>query len=344
MVVDSLRGGLGAAISTGSHWLHEHGWDVVVVAPDDVGHAEVAGTTAYVDIPESGRQLRRAVAAGREIERVLTTHRPDLVHCHGLRSFFLTRVVAGRRALLTVHQNLAAGAVDDDPRGYHLVRRAAVTLLPRLALRAFSAAPGVPGRYEFAPHASPRLARFGQLPPPPDDGPILWIGRLDIPKLPLDFVRAVVSAGRAVPGLKALIVGAGPLEHDVVACIERLDAPVECLGERSDIVELLGQARAVVLFSLGEAVPFALSEAMWAGRAVIASRLPGTEWLRDGPSSGVTLVDDVDEAAAAIVGLSEPGVATDAGNAAAVRIRSILSVDSPWPNVERAYRAVLARA
>jgi hypothetical protein len=37
-------------------------------------------------------------------------------------------------------------------------------------------------------------------------------------------------------------------------------------------------------------------------------------------------------------------VARAGGAAAAARIRTILPADSPWPQVEKAYRAVLARA
>src|SRR5688572_24558165 len=92
-VMDSLAGGLGPAIATGSRLLQAEGWEVSVLAPAPRGSepAAIAGTFIPVDVPASGRHLVSMIRAGRQIARALARERPDIVHCHGLRCFILTR-------------------------------------------------------------------------------------------------------------------------------------------------------------------------------------------------------------------------------------------------------------
>jgi glycosyltransferase involved in cell wall biosynthesis len=341
-VVDTLAGGLGPAIATGSRLLQAEGWEVSVLAPEPVQPAAITGRFIPVEIPASGRHIVAMLRAGRQIRRALAGERPDIVHCHGLRSFVLTRLVARRRSLLTLHGRLVRGAVPDDPPGYHALRRLAMAALPRLAARAFSVAPGLEPRYTFCPHASPLLTSYQQLGPFPDGAPFLWLGRLDVPKLPEELVHAAAEARGTAPAIKVDVAGDGPKAAAVAELVQRLHAPVELLGQRADVVSMLAGTRAVVLLSRAEGVPLALIEAMWAGRAVIASRLPGTEWLAGGSGNGVTIVDDRGDLVDALVRLSDAAVAAADGERAATRIRSILSPDSPWPAVERAYREVLA--
>jgi glycosyltransferase involved in cell wall biosynthesis len=343
MVVDSLDGGLGRAVLNGSAWLHDRGWEVLLVGPPDGDASSVAGDLAVIDLPTSARDLRTVRAAARAVRARLDAFCPDVVHCHGLRSFFLTRVVGRRPAMLTLHTMLKPGSVADDPPGYHFLRSAAIAALPKLAQHAFSVAPGVVGGYEFAPHASPRLAELDRLPPPPPGAPFLWVARLQSPKQPVEFVRAVSAAAVRQPAVRARMAGSGPLTDATTSAVDELGAPVDRLGERDDVVELLGGSRAVVLLSRGEGVPLAAIEAMWAGRPVIASSLPGTHWLAGDGGHGMTLVGDHDETVEALVRLADDDTAADEGAAAARRIRAILDVDSPWPQVERAYRRALER-
>ena len=344
LVADNLDGGLGFAIANGSRWLESAGWDVAVVAPPPNAAAVVVrGTFIPVEVPGSARNVAGMLRAARQIRRVVAAQRPDVVHCHGLRSFLLTSVLGRRRVLLTLHIWLTAGVVPDDPPGYHLIRRAAVAVLPRLALRAFSVAPGLEPRYAFTPHASPLLATLDGVEAFAAGAPFLWLARLDVPKQPEELVHAATAAAEVEPSVRVVVAGGGTKAPDVDDLVRRLDAPVTLLGERDDVASLLAGARAVVHVSGAEGVPLALVEAMWAGRAVVASRLPGTEWLSGGEGHGVTLVDDRDDLVRALVRLSDDEVAAAEGIAAAERIRSILGPDSPWPDVERAYREVLGR-
>jgi glycosyltransferase involved in cell wall biosynthesis len=340
MVADSLGGGLGAAVAAGCRWLAPRGWDLVVAAPAPPAAtivAEIDARIEVVDIPRSARSIGAASAAARQLRALVRDLRPDIVHCHGVRSFVITRSLAGQRAMVTLH---GTGASVTDPRGYHVVRRAGVATIPALAQRALAAVPGLGRGWVFAPHASPRLAELEPLPPPPPGGPFLWLGRLEDPKRPGLFVDAVALAAREA-AVHGVIAGSGALEGSLRAQITRTGAPVELVGHRRDVADLLRACTAAVLFSRSEAVPFAVQEPMWAGRAVIASRLPGTAWLAGTAGPGLTLVDDAEQAAAAMVALAcSPATARDHGTAAASRVRDALAPDSPWPQVEAAYRAV----
>jgi glycosyltransferase involved in cell wall biosynthesis len=189
--------------------------------------------------------VRGLIRAARAIRAARRSIHADVVHCHGARSFAAARLVGP--AYVTLH---GVSEVSSDPRGYGRVRRAGLRVLPHLATRAFSVRPEVPPNWEFTPHASDRLAAMDRLGPPTAPTPtFLWIGRLDEPKRPDLFVRAMAALGTG----RGLIAGSGPMAGDVARLIEATHAPVELLGHRGDITELLEQAWAVVMLSDHEA-------------------------------------------------------------------------------------------
>ncbi len=119
------------------------------------------------------------------------------------------------------------------------------------------------------------------------------------------------------------------------AAIRSEDAPVELLGGREDVEELIARSWAVVLLSRFEGVNFAIQEAMWCGRAPIASTLPGLSWLIGDAGE---LVTDLASATVAIARLADHSVATSLGTRAAERIRSRITADAPWPALDALYR------
>lgn len=298
-MADDLAGGLGAAVQGERAWFAAHGWEVDVVDP----HVPRRGRD-LVDVVRAARRLRRAVGSD------------AAVHCHGLRAAEVA-LAAGVRPFVTVH---GAGRVPSDPRGNHVLRRAGLALVPRIARVAIAAAPELT-RYgwTFLPHASPRLASLEPLPFPAGDLPVFaWLGRLDHPKRPVEFVRQVAASGA-----RGLVAGDGPLRAAVEDEITRTGADVELLGWVDDPRSVLARAWVAVLLSDYEAVPFALQEAMWVGRAVAATPLPGVRWLAgDGVSPGLARWFDRETARAA-------------GVAAAARVRTLLSPGDPWPEVSR---------
>jgi glycosyltransferase involved in cell wall biosynthesis len=113
-----------------------------------------------------------------------------------------------------------------------------------------------------------------------------------------------------------------------------LGAPVEVLGERHDLASLLNDAWGVCLFSDFEGVPFAVQEAMWAGRAVVLSDLPSLRWFAGESAAYVT---DLATAAAALERLCDPAAASHAGEVASQHVRDLLTPDAPFSQLLNDY-------
>jgi hypothetical protein len=313
IVADSLAGGLGAAVDGQARFFEAAGWAV----------------TVFADVPESARAGISMATAARSLAGLARSFRPDVTHCHGLRSFVVARVVTWPAPFVTLH---GSGPVPSDPPAYHALRRAGRRIVPRLAAGAFTAAPDHLAGWRFLPHASPRLAALAEVPQP--DGPptFLWLGRLDEPKQPEVFVRAMAAI--AGTGARGLMAGDGPRRDAVVALIRDLGAPVEMLGERGDVAALVARSWAVGLFSTHEALSFAVQEAMWCGRAAVVSDVAGLRWLA---GRDCFVVRDAKGAADAFAKLTDPAVARARGAAAAESLRSKLKPDDPWPSIATAY-------
>jgi glycosyltransferase involved in cell wall biosynthesis len=157
----------------------------------------------------------------------------------------------------------------------------------------------------------------------------LWIGRLEAPKRPDIFVEAIARAARSRP-LRGLVLGDGSLRESSEQLARQLDAPVEFLGERSEVTQLLTGAWATCLFSDFEGVPFAVQEAMWSGRAVVVSDLPSLRWFA---KQHAHFVKDAASAASALQELCDPVTARTWGERAAAQIRTLVAPDAPFPQL-----------
>lgn len=148
-------------------------------------------------------------------------------------------------------------------------------------MRLFGGAPsGVP--WEFSPNGvDPSLAN------PPDDREVLrreldldkdspvvlFLGSLCERKGVPDLLEAWQSITGDFPDARLLLAGTVPKgeTHPKLLNLEKeLPANARYLGFRSDTARLLHAADYLVLPSYGEAMPLSISEAMMAGRAVIA--------------------------------------------------------------------------
>lgn len=332
VIGDSLAGGLGRAVARQAAWFSERGWDVTVAAPADEPDAVEVPRHMPLSMPRTVRSVGEVVRASEQVRRIRKTVRPDIVQCHGARSFAITRMSGGPAPFVTLHGLLETS---DDPVGYARLRRIGLGLIPLVARAAFDAEPDGPRGWTFTPHASDRLSTMDRLGPPTSTAPtFLWLGRLDEPKQPQLFVRAIAKLSRSAPGATGIMAGNGALDGEVAELIRDTKAPVELVGHHEAIEPLLGAAWAVSLLSRFEAVPFVLQEAMWAGRAVVASDLPGIRWLFGNAGS---LVEDEDEAVSAFLELCDRQVAEKRGADAAQRVRRMVHPDDPWPAYAEAY-------
>jgi glycosyltransferase involved in cell wall biosynthesis len=346
VVSDTLVGGQGGAAARHADWFARRGWDVAVAAPEGEPNGRRVAVHFPVAIPKSVREVGAMRAAARRLAAIRSEYRAGVVHCHGARSFAAVRAAGGRPPFVTLH---LIAAVTSDPRGYSAVRRLGLAAIPPIAAGAFSAVPDPPRGWVFTPHASDRLARQPPSGSPGSPTPLfLWVGRLDEPKRPDVFVDALARLASSRPDARGVMVGDGPLAAETRERVRRSGAPVEMIGFTADTAGLMEEAWAVVLFSAAEALTFVVQEAMWSGRAVVASPLAGIRYLL-GP--GGRVASDAEHAAKELACLCDRHLAIEEGAAAAVRIRGLLDPDDPWPAIEKRYasldgagRSVWARA
>jgi glycosyltransferase involved in cell wall biosynthesis len=332
VVSDTLSGGSGAAAMAHVDWFSARGWDVELAAPE--GHTVPRAAWRPLPVPRTARDIAGMVRATHVLRTIRARFRPDVVHCHGARCFAAARLTDGG-VYVTLH---GVNPVPSDPAGYGAIRRRGLVGAARLAAGAIATFPHAPAGWTFLPHASPRLAGLGRLGPPSAADPtFLWVGALDVPKRPAAFVEAMAELARAHPKARGVMAGRGPLDEMLAAQIARTGAPVRMLGQVDDLRPHLEEAWAVVLLSDSEGVPFALEEAMWAGRAVVSSPLPGATWLIGEAGRGGLLADTAADVTHALAMLADRSEAVRQGDAAAEQVRRRLGPDDPWPAVERLY-------
>jgi glycosyltransferase involved in cell wall biosynthesis len=170
---------------------------------------------------------------------------------------------------------------------------------------------------------------------------VVWVGRLDPLKRPLDAVHVGQMLARAVPGAMLLIAGSGPLLAEVQAAAGNCDA-VRVLGYVDDLGGLLSAADLYLSTSSYEGFGLSVAEAMASGLPVVSTRAGGVVDLVTEGVGALTDVGDVEALASAVERLlADPGrlaaMGTDAREATVDRF----SVQSMVAGYERLYRSLL---
>lgn len=113
-----------------------------------------------------------------------------------------------------------------------------------------------------------------------EEGRILFVGRLEPEKNPLDAVAAMDLVAQRVPGSQGAIVGAGSLANRVRDAVAATSGRVEYLGALSDdgVVREYFRAQLVLMPSAFEGMGMVALEAMACGAGVIGYDVEG---LRD---------------------------------------------------------------
>jgi glycosyltransferase involved in cell wall biosynthesis len=254
-----------------------------------------------------------------------------------MRSVLLARLARLPTPFISVH---GAHTDPSDPPGYATLRRAWLRTLPRLALRASTGEPGYPRSWVYEPYASPALQHLDVMPLPDDGEAVIgWLGALDQRKQPELFVRAIAEAERRGTAIRGLLGGTGHRADEIARLIAQSDAPVEMLGQ-ADPADVLRRSHALALFARSEGTPLAVMEAMWTGRTVVGSPVPGIEYLVG--DTGF-LAGTVDAAADAFVRIAaDPAATARLGEAAAQRVRALVGPWTPWDALEPIYLDYLA--
>lgn len=301
-----------------------------------------AGLAPFADA-NAVLQLRRALTGA------------DLVHAHGLRAGLVAaaalRVPGGRKRplVLTLHNAL----LEDGGRLHRLLQAVErITIRGADLVLAVSSDLAANARRAGARDVRVTPAVAPPLPPARRDRAevrrelglsdgrplVVAIGRLH-PQKGYDVLLDAVAGWAADPRLATpplvAIAGDGPLRDQLAGRIGAERLPVELLGRRDDVADLLAAADVCVLPSRWEGTPFTAQEALRAGTPLVSTRAGGLPELVGGGAALVP-VGDAGALSDAVVGvLTDPVRAADL--AARGRVRA-----AEWPDEATAARRLVA--
>ena len=319
--------------------------------------AEVVGLSPLIN-PVSALRLART----------LGRLRSDLIQSHGARSNFYA-AVAGRLArtrviLLTVHNSLYDYPIPRIRRSIYLAfNRISCRLADKVLCVAESLAKdltersGVDRRKVTVIHNGVDLERFS---PSRADGASVpqelslegaavvgIIGRLTEQKGHIYFLRALRRLRDFFPGIRALIVGDGPLREQLERQAHLIGVGEHCafLGVRQDIPEIMAAINVVAVPSLSEGFPYVVLEAMAMARPVVASRVSGVPEIIEDGVNGMLIPPRDPAALAAAIGflLNHPVEASRLGQQARALVQERFSVERMVKETQDLYTALLGQ-
>jgi glycosyltransferase involved in cell wall biosynthesis len=169
---------------------------------------------------------------------------------------------------------------------------------------------------------------------------ILTIGRLSEQKGHRYLINAFAKLNSIHPNTYLFIVGEGELEAELKA---QAIPKTRFLGLRRDIPELLSYADILVFPSLWEGLSQALLEAMAAGKAIVATKLPSTEQLiRDGENGKLVAARDADALFMAMNELLDASLAQKMGENAFQTVREAYDISRLAQNYMSFYQSLTA--
>jgi glycosyltransferase involved in cell wall biosynthesis len=169
------------------------------------------------------------------------------------------------------------------------------------------------------------------------------VGRLDVQKAPLDFVRMARLVAAAHPSTRFVMVGDGPLLDETRREAGRLGVDVIFTGFRADAASIGACFDVFVIASLYEGLGRALTEALASGRPVAATAVNGVIDLIEPGSTGL-LAAPADPAALSrnVVWLLEhPDEARRMGEAGRARVGATFQPAVMCALIEEVYARLL---
>jgi len=139
------------------------------------------------------------------------------------------------------------------------------------------------------------------------DGQVVGrVSRLVPEKDPESFVRSAALVQKRHPEVNFLIVGDGPLRHELEVLAGQLDANVQFYGETTNVPGVLAAMDVFAYSTLGDSFGFVNAEAMAMAKPVISTRVAAIpEVVEDGRSGILVPPKDVDMLSDAICYLIE---------------------------------------
>lgn len=270
------------------------------------------GGIAVEPIPQLKPEPRPLLAGTRALATLLRRHRPHVVHAHNptaAAAAGLARLLAGARstAIVTTYHGVDETRSRTAARTMATFSDVVVAVGPTVAreLRSLGVAPRDAATIlnavvaDVCRDAADVRREFGAT----DAELVVTVGRLAKEKNQRLLLDALAVLRDRRPALRALLVGAGPLEQELRARTDELGLAgvVTLTGSRGDAVDLAAAADVFVLPSDREAMPVALLEAMAVGTPVVSTDVRGIrDVVRDGDSGLLVPPRDAAALAAAI--------------------------------------------
>ncbi len=372
LVVDSLDVG-GAerhAIGLGSAFVRA-GYAVTVacsVAGPLAPSAEQAGLAVR---PLLSRRVKRRLSFpyAWQLARFVRREGFDLIHAHIYASAAASALATlGTQVPLVLTEHTEAGWRTRRARWFsrYIYRRAAHVIAVSDAIRRRlidvdgvpparitvirNALPPMP---ELAPASQSGPDRAASLLTGDQAGPTVGvIARLQPEKGVACFLQAAAQVTRSVPEARFVIMGDGPLRHDLEILVDRLGLRerVHFLGLRADAPALVASLDVLVVPSLpslsGEGTPLVILEAMAMGVPIAASAVGGIPEQISHEREGLLVPPGNPEAlsAALLSLLQDPAWARRLGEAGRQRLASCFNPITMLRQTEAIYHAALDRS
>jgi len=250
--------------------------------------------------------------AVRRLKNEIAAIAPDIIHAHEFSSTLAAQAAMsaadGARLITTLHGghqklNFAKRLV----YGFLLRRCSAITAVAEHLVEDARAMTGEKVRVFHIPYGVD-LKRFEKtinrreilagLGLPADARVVVFVARLEPPKLPSLVINSAARVCREVPCCHYIMAGDGSLKESLqkTAAGLGLADKVHFTGTRMDIPELLAIADVCVLASRSEGLPLAVQEYMAAGKPVVATRTNGiTEMVINGENGFLADIGDEKE-------------------------------------------------
>ena len=270
---------------------------------------DVAGVPVdVVPVPSGVPGLRAAAAA---VRRTVEQRRPALITGHQIRVEVAVRTALRGRPLPYVAWKHTYGHIGYRGRRERLFERAtggAVTTYGAVChtqVRYLTDELGIaPQRIRVVPNAVP-VPAGRPVPPPPGPPTVLMAAAMRADKDHALVLRAWPDVLARHPAARLRLAGDGPERPRLERLAHTLGiaGSVEFLGVRSDIDELLAGAHLLALASYAvECFPYAVLEAMAAGRGVVSTDVAGLpEMVDDGVTGRLVTPHDARALASALV-------------------------------------------
>ena len=347
--------------------LVENNWDVTAVAPDE-GHRaqleELGARFAFWPVRRRGLTPWHNGAAFVRLCLLYLRLRPDVVHHFTIKPLILGGIAARLLRIRGIVQSVTGLGLAFAGSG--LLRRIA-TAGYRFALggnvltifqneddmHVFVSAGLVSyGRSLLIRGSGVDVDSLALIPAPPSDGTVTFLMacRMLWAKGVREFVEAASLLSDVLPQCRFLLAGdpdTGTPDAVPFEWLESINSlpNVEWLSYQPDIRPLLARAHVVVLPSYREGAPRVLLEGGAAGRALIATDVPGCRDVAENGRAGLLVAkQDARGLADAMSALAtDPVLRTTLGSEARVRVRALFSEDAVVGHTVAAYRSLLAR-